>query len=146
MFRSPLSVRRPASARHLDHLDVVRLKTLVYLADPRHHRGSSFPGCTPSAATLSIAAATIVARMEGRSMPGNLHGVAPATKHHSLHDRCRIAPEARLKQTHDRLADSRQRRLCPRRRANPIHHRVGPGIDEDLEEFFADSAWFVSVP
>jgi len=47
-----------------------------------------------------------------------------------------VTPEARLERAHDRLADSRKRRLRPRRRADSIHHLVRLWIDEHLEELF----------
>jgi len=48
-----------------------------------------------------------------------------------------MSSEALLKQAHDRLADSRQRGSWPRGRADSVHHLVGPGIDEHLEELLA---------
>lgn len=47
----------------------------------------------------------------------------------ALHRRGRVLPEFRLKQADDRLADPRERALCPRDRANPVHDLTTLRID-----------------
>src|SRR5438445_12319777 len=55
----------------------------------------------------------------------------------ALHHRGRVASEARLKRTYDRLANARQRSLGLGSRADPVPHLITLGIKEHVEELFA---------